>query len=217
MRNRNWSAMLGSLLAIFLPTQTPPQPPVEVPPVNPDITWTVLLSQAAPPAGTPPGGSRGPGEDILPILPGLISAKIWSDRPLFLWQGIARQIELISATGGIVWSQRLSETAQHCLYTGKPLSAGSYEWILYSSAKVAVTKIAFQIMQPIEQAKISAELEALEAQLPSASAEQLALQRANYFAERQLWSDVCREAFLVTNPTEELLGLRQTLPDLLAG
>lgn len=203
MRNFNWSALLGSLLAI-LPFQTSPQPPIHSPTVNPNITWTILLSQAAPPAGNPPGGSRGPGNGIVPLVPGVMSAEIWSNRPLFLWQGTARQIELIAANGNLVWSQRLAESARHCFYTDTPLASGAYEWMLYSPAKVAVTKIAFRVMQPEQQSEIKADLAALEAQLSGASLEQIALQKANYFAEKQLWSDVFREAFSVVNPSEEL-------------
>lgn len=217
MRNLNWSAMLGSLLAILLPSQTPPQPPVNAPSTNPDITWTILLSQAGPPAGTPPGGSRGSGDDIVPLIPGAISAETWSNSPLFLWQGTVRQIELVAATGSIIWSQRLTETAQHCFYTGAPLPSGSYEWMLYSPAKVAVSRVAFQVMQPEKQSRIAADLAALEAQLPAATPEQLALQKANYFAERQLWSDVFREAFSVTDPSQELSTLLETLPITLVG
>lgn len=207
MLNRNWSALLGSLLTIFLPAQSLPQPPIDAPSTNPDITWTILLSQAAPPAGTPPGGSRGPDNQIVPIAPGAISIETWSSRPLFLWWGVARQIELVAATGSLIWSQRLAETAQHCFYAGNPLPSGTYEWILYSPAKVAMTRVVFRIMQSEEQSRITADLAKLEAQLLTATPEQLALQRANYFAEQQLWSDVFREAFSVADPSEELAKL----------
>lgn len=207
---QNFSALLSSLLAILLPTQSPPQPPNNPPLANPDITWTVLLSQAAPPAGAPPGGSRGSDDQIIPIAPGAISIETWSNCPLFLWWGMARQIELVAATGDIVWQQRID--TDHCLYTGKPLPSGSYEWILYSSAKVAVTKVRFQVMQPEKQSEIAADLAALETQLAAATPEQIALQRANYFAKRQLWSDVFREAFSVINPSEELVELLKALP-----
>jgi hypothetical protein len=217
MRNFNWSALLGSLLAIFLPSQTPPQPPVDSPAINPNITWTILLSQAAPPAGAPPGGSRGPGDEIVPLLPGSISTETWSNRPLFLWQGVARQIELIAANGSIVWNQRLAETARHCFYTDTPLPSGTYEWILYSPAKVAVSRVAFRVMSPEKQARITADLAALETQLSTASAEHIALQKANYFAERQLWSDVFREAFSVAHPSKELSALLESLPTTLIG
>lgn len=217
MRHLNWSAMFGSLLAIFLPAQTTPQPPVNAPPVNPDMTWTILLSRAGPPAGTPPGGSRGPDDGIVPIVPGTISAETWSSSPLFLWQGTARQLELVTAAGSIIWSHRLAETAQHCFYTGAPLASGAYEWILYSLDKVAMTRVAFQVMQPQEQARIEADLATLNAQLPTATSEQLARQRASYFAERQLWSDVFREAFSVIEPSEDLAALLQALPAELVG
>lgn len=209
MRNFNWSALLGSLLAI-LSSQTPPQPPVNSPTVNLDVTWTTLLSQAVPPAGNPPGGSRGPSDEIMPLVPGVMSVQSWSNHPLFLWQGTARQIELIAANGNLVWSQRLAESARHCFYTETPLPSGTYEWILYSPVKVAVAKIGFRVMQPQEQSEIEADLAGLEAQLSSAPLEQIALQKANYFAERQLWSDVFREAFSVMNPSKELSTLLES-------
>lgn len=217
MRNLNWSALLGSLLAFFLPSQTPPQPPVDSPAVNPNMTWTILLSRTTPPAGNPPGGSRGPNDGIVPLIPGVMSAETWSNRPLFLWQGAARQIELIATNGSIIWSQRLPESARHCFYPDLPLPSGTYEWILYSPAKVAVSRVTFRVMQPEEQSQIRAALAALEAQLSGASLEQIALQKANYFAERQLWSDVFREAFSVMNPSTELSTLLESFPSTFVG
>lgn len=216
MPNLNWSALLGSLLAIFLPTQSPPQPPISSPPSNPEINWSNVFARVPPPARRPPGGSRGCGDEIIPIAPGVVGrAEIWSGCPLFLWQGTIRQLEVVQpTTGEIVWSHRVAATERTCLYTGTPLHPGPYEWIIYNPAKVAVTRIAFRVMSVAEREQIAAELAALEAQEPRRSEltpEQRALQRANYFAERQLWSDVFREACAVESPSNELLTALGTL------
>jgi hypothetical protein len=226
MRNPNWSALLGSLLAIFLPAQSPSQPPISSPPFNPDINWTDVFARVPPPARRPPGGSRGPGDEIIPLAPGAIGRpEIWSNWPLFLWQGTIRQLEIIqSATGELIWSQRIAATDRACFYTGTPLQSGAYEWVLYNVAKVAIIRVPFRVMSPKQQHPIAADLAALEAQLETqletqpalVSAEQRALYRANYFAERQLWSDVFREAFAVEHPSEQLVMALRTLTDRLS-
>jgi uncharacterized protein (DUF342 family) len=52
--------------------------------------------------------------------------------------------------------------------------------------------------------RITAELSQLEERLKGASAETMALEKANYFAERKLWPDALRELYSVSEPSAEL-------------
>jgi len=57
-----------------------------------------------------------------------------------------------------------------------------------------------------ERAPITADLKALETRLNAqkATSEEIALQRASYFAQRQLWGDVLQEIYSVESPSETL-------------
>ena len=45
-----------------------------------------------------------------------------------------------------------------------------------------------------------------------ASAEKIALEKANYFAQQELWSDALREIYAVPNPSAELTRIIQQIP-----
>jgi hypothetical protein len=68
-------------------------------------------------------------------------------------------------------------------------------------------------MEQEERDRISAELKNIENQLESASAspEVIALAKANYFADHNLWSDVLQQIYSVPEPSSELLALRQDI------
>jgi hypothetical protein len=62
-------------------------------------------------------------------------------------------------------------------------------------------------MESQKRDRIAKELTALEEQLKKqrASAETIALHKANYFADRGLWPDALRELYLVPKPSAELI------------
>jgi hypothetical protein len=68
-----------------------------------------------------------------------------------------------------------------------------------------------------ERERLAAELAALEAQLKAAgaTAEEIALERANYFAQRDLWSDALQEIDSAKNSSVELTGKLQDLVNYL--
>lgn len=211
MRRLNWAGLIGAILAAFSLNTPPSTPPVESTPPS-EVTWTVVFRRAPPPASRPPGGSRGEADQVYPIAPGQIGrTELWSDRPLFVWQGAIRQLEVTDAAGALFWSQAVAAEDRSIRYSGAPLQPGqTYEWIIYNLAKAAIARVSFQVMTATERDQIAADLETLTAQYSQAMPEQMALQRANYFADRQLWADVLREAFSVTDPSEELVSvLRQ--------
>jgi hypothetical protein len=166
-----------------------------------------------------PAGSRGGG--ICAIAPAKlgdrdakeedtqIPLEVWSDRPLFLWNikgGTAQRIELSrDGNKGILWYQHI-ERETRAVYDGKPLEPGqSYVWELFASVPYPVrTRVLFQVMEPEKRDRISVELTQLEERLKGASAETIALEKANYFAKEGLWSDALQELYSVPKPSAEL-------------
>jgi hypothetical protein len=59
-------------------------------------------------------------------------------------------------------------------------------------------------MEAQKRDRITKELTALEKRLKGASEETVALEKANYFTERELWSDALRELYSVPKPSAEL-------------
>ncbi|MGB5637004.1 MAG: hypothetical protein WBM86_30070, partial [Waterburya sp.] len=80
---------------------------------------------------------------ICPITPGLLEDKnvIWSDRPMFIWQGEVSQLTIYlydsfnpAREQQLLWSQTFTPQSpvskfHHLAYTGEPLQPGkSYDW-----------------------------------------------------------------------------------------
>ncbi|GET36992.1 hypothetical protein [Microseira wollei] len=135
---------------------------------------------------------------------------IWHDRPLFIWQGAAVRIELLaSPSEEVLWSKNLTPNDTTAVYEGEPLPAGQrYEWRLYRSDK-DFEVILFRILPKEERDRITAELNQLQTQ--GATAEEIALQQANYFAKKRLWADALQEIYSVPNPSEQLKQLGQEI------
>jgi hypothetical protein len=139
---------------------------------------------------------------------------IWSDRPLFIWQGVVQEIAvLIPDSETALWTKKVNSSDRTASYDGPPLEPGRlYEGRLYVSENDYSTQ-NIRIMAANERAVITAELNALEAQLKSqgATPEEIVLERANYFVKRRLFSDALREIYSFQNPSPELTKLSQDI------
>jgi hypothetical protein len=159
----------------------------------------------------PPLGSR---SSFCALTPGVLGETdvVWSDRPLFLWQGQAQAVILSDfETQVSLWSQEVAPTAGSVVYGGAALEPGQvYSWRL-SSPAFSGAQFVFEVM-PLEQRdRVTAELEALVAQYPDAPAETIALVRSKYFAEQGLASDALQMLYEVENPSVELVAARQAI------
>ncbi|NEP14150.1 MAG: hypothetical protein F6K14_28940 [Symploca sp. SIO2C1] len=131
--------------------------------------------------------------------------EIWHERPLFIWQGTVREIEVrLPATESAIWRYEVVEDEQQVFYEGPELQPGEeYDyWVRYEVTEEGETTtdektIPFIIKE--ERETIAKELMRLE----GASEEEKALARAEYFAEQGLWSDFMWEVFGVANPSVE--------------
>ncbi|NER46479.1 MAG: hypothetical protein F6J92_07260 [Symploca sp. SIO1A3] len=168
-------------------------------------------------------GSRGDEDEQLlcMITPGKLSdeqnqgtLRVWSDRPFFLWQGEITTIEVRKARSDeLVWQKDIPATDNSIFYEGEPLQPGQrYFW--QDSGKPQ-QKGSFRIMEAEKREAIAKELEALENRLKTegASAEEIALKRVNYFEGKELWSDVLREIYSVSNPSHKLQQMQENIQE----
>jgi hypothetical protein len=232
------AALMTTVLSIDPDIETVAQ---QIDPTSWIEIWTQLWAQDPPPAGgTVPGGSRG--DDFCQISPGK-TEKIWSDRPLFLLTkgiggGPIDRIELRSdrqdpkttiwtaseadeliaedENGRPIYIYTTSYNGEQTLEPGK-----NYHWLLFLSGAGEndyTSFTSFEVMSPEERAPITAYLKKLTERLiaEEADAEAIALERARYFAYKNMWADALQETYSVADPSEELLQLRETLPVQLA-
>ncbi|MEH2058600.1 MAG: hypothetical protein V7K97_21095 [Nostoc sp.] len=174
-------------------------------------------------------GSRG---GICPVSPGLVDTYfIWSDRPLFLWYSPEKetvQAQLIvrdETTEQVVWMQIVNLTDQKVFYSGeKSLEPGKrYQWQLLGKDNFNITlPSTFEIMAASDRNQIQADLHGLEQKLKGnkASQEEIALQKADYFANYKithktedgifhLWSDSFESLYKVDQPSPSFVAKRQ--------
>ena len=139
--------------------------------------------------------------------------EIWSLNPRFLWnisKGNVRTIELFDKNSNQpFWSQEVPEGETSFVYDGKPLKPGySYKWRIIADAPFPMKSIPveFKVMEAQKRLGITIWLALLEHRLKKqgANAEKIALEKANYFAEEELWSDVVSEIYQVQNPSRRL-------------
>lgn len=169
-----------------------------------------LFNNQKEPRDPGPGGTGGPRPAnlcwIAPI------GTLWNDRPLFVWRGDYRSIGVREkGTQQILGRGRASSAATplRWRYTGIALQPGkSYEWLFFfsQSSTSPLSWVPFKVMDTKSRNPITTDLNKLVAKLKAegASQEEIALQRANYFAKRQLWADVLQEVYSVNNPSEQL-------------
>ncbi|BBD63368.1 hypothetical protein NIES2109_62180 (plasmid) [Nostoc sp. HK-01] len=188
------------------------------------ISWvSQVIFKKEPPIQPRKGGSRpaiSNPDDICMISPDEPGTPriVWSDRPLFIWRGKVKKIVVINKSTGKKWTQSVTETQNISTYTGdEPLQPGqNYEWKVFFKDNVSL-KVPFQLMESQQRDRITADLSNLENQLKAEGkdTEVIALAKAKYFAENQLWSDVLQQVYSVQTPSGELEELYKNLPNKL--
>lgn len=185
------------------------------------LPWEKLFEEDPPPPRKQTiGGSRGPRRSFCAIAPSALEKTmvIWNEKPLFFWLGKVEQMEVHDGDQ-ILWSPDVSsgistEAYGSAIYDGKALQPGqTYDWVVFDQPDLP-TYIPFQIMAVRERDAIAKELTQLETQLKQqkATAEMIALAKANYFAQHHLWSDVLQEAASVKNPSPALTEFLRKIP-----
>lgn len=213
MNQQRWTAVLGSAIAVLASSHPAYGALLKPDPVAGSTTMAMIVPP--PPDPLQPKGSRG--DKVYAIAPSEIEGLnvIWRDRPLLIWEGAIALIEIIDAeTDELLWSQLVSPENRCVAYTGQPLQPGrSYEWRLCDQFDAVAHLVSFRVLEAEDRERIAAELAAIEAAAKTGGAtpEDIALQRAAYFAEQELWADLLQEAFFVENASTDLMMLRQML------
>ena len=164
------------------------------------------------------------------ITPGLLEPPntIWSDRPMLIWQGETPQLTIYlydsfdpDRDQQLLWSQTFSPQSpvskfHQLAYTGKALQPGeSYDLEIIipnsdpeQSLSYDRQRHTFQVMASRERDRISTELLALENQLATKgiNEEEIALEKANYFAKQGLWSDALQQIYSTPNPSDNFIS-----------
>ena len=174
----------------------------------------------------PPKGGRGP---ICLIVPQRLddpisqtqgTEELWSLNPVFLWNlegGEVNKIELLEkGHNEIFWSREVPIGETSLVYDGEPLEPGSsYEWQITANVPFLMKSISaeFKVMESHKRLPISTKLELLEKDLAKqgADAEKIALEKASYLAQQELWSDVIGEIYKVKNPSATLNREKQKI------
>lgn len=144
--------------------------------------------------------------------------KIWSLKPLFVWKGTVPKINVNSDDGKKTLFSKDVNGVDRILYQGEALQPGkTYKLEIFGTndKSHSIFSIPFQIMAAPEREEIATKLKDLEAMLKAkkANKEMIALHRANFFADRELWADVLQSALSVKNPSSsELKKFIQELP-----
>jgi Domain of Unknown Function (DUF928) len=183
-------------------------------PRKPRSLWQILLNSLK--REEPPLASRG---TICPILPGGLGSRnvIWSDLPIFAWGGQVNSLSIelrpydltkSYLSQPVIWRQSAMGKQQFVKYEGPSLQPGQkYSWQIAweildpknPSRKIVREEMprTFQVLDKSTRESLLSDLNALTVRLQSNgfSGEDLVLERAKYFADRQLWSDALQELY----------------------
>jgi len=219
MRKFNWvlSTLLLSAMISSVPTSASQVAKVQtnLSGSAKDIVQASFSKDNIPPTDPREGAvSRGP--CTIAPLDLKTNTEVWSDRPMFLWRGPIGKIEVRQqGRNDVLWRQPIEPGAGGIQYAGEPLQPGrTYDWVLFDLQNNAITSIAFKVMDARDREQVNTQLQSLERELKAkgATAQESAARRAQYFAQRQLWSDAWREAFSVDNPVAIIGTITQTTP-----
>ncbi len=167
------------------------------------------------------------GDELCPISPGNLGEQlIWSDRPLFIWQGEIPQskVNLYSSSANfnyerdeeLVWSQAIAANSVRITYSGEPLQPGFiYDWEFVTAKKTY--RSTFVVMTEEERQAITRDLAAIENQLTAEGKgnEEIAIAKADYLAQKQLWSDVLQQLYTIENPSLDLVSKTEDIEQYL--
>lgn len=213
----------------WFPLFANPKLKAETKPTNSFLSWVNIflpLSKPKPPVkprkavGRPLRGTSAPvPSSVCMISPDALQGKpnipriVWSDRPLFLWEGNVQQVGLMKNRQTTLWVQKLVPGKQFISYTGEPLQPGeTYYWVVFEGDTV-IGNTKFLVMEPQERQRITNKLKGLEQEQKAqgANGEAIALTKANYFIQEELWADALQQAYSVEKPSAELLKIRKDI------
>lgn len=177
--------------------------------------WLRLFGVSDPPFSSSRGVGRGDAPCLLTPVESE-GARVWRDRPVFVWLGLAEEIQIAldgdSVWGGTLMPQSGSTEAIRWLRYGaeQPLEPGQeYMWWMQWVGLSKTPDLYFEVVGGAERQAIDQDLMALTQEYADESPETVALARAKYFADRNLWSDFWAELLSLEEPSPEVIGVMQ--------
>ena len=146
---------------------------------------------------------------------------IWNTKPFFLWEGDIKKIAVAIPGNKEYLKTQIVTGNQSANYTGKPLEPGqTYRWLIFLNEREGTSPtmfVPFKIVEAPQRNRISAELRLLERlqKNEGADAENIAVTKAEYFAQKGLLSDSLQQFYSVPNPSPELLQIIEDIPNQL--
>lgn len=165
-----------------------------------------------------PGGSRSVMSNLCLVAPnGLVNLEssdnggnnrieIWHQNPLFIWQSEALSKIVLKNEkneSDIYWEKEIDTSSTYLFYDGKPLQIGeTYKLIVFAPYETEIYRL--QVLASNKHQQIEADLRKTQLEGDNLTQEEIALAKASYFIEKQMWSDVLWELYSIPNPTDEL-------------
>lgn len=136
------------------------------------------------------------------------NGKIYSTNPMFLWQGNLKKIAVAKLPSRKnFWDLENIGENNLAIYSGEEaLQPGKkYQWKAFLGENPSLLA-NFHLMDAQERQQITDELKILEQRLQTQGADEktIALEKADFFAKKELWSDVLQQVYSVPNLDKEL-------------
>lgn len=158
------------------------------------------------------------GNELCSISPGNLGKELmWSDRPLFIGRGETGKstVNLYSSSANfnyeqdeqLIWSQAIAANSVSIAYNGESLQPGfRYDWEFVTNGETH--RSTFVMMTEQERQAIAQDLAAIENRsvAEGKSKEEIAIAKADYLVQKQLWSDVLQHLYSVENPSVDLVS-----------
>lgn len=186
-------------------------------PAQAETRWSQLFNNSRPPDPPVPRGRR-PVSGFCAIAPNGtdpdIALPVTSDRPSLFWRGNVETVELwqaediepldqIDLTAPVDALRTVQLAPDQTLYQltldGELQPEQRYEWRVYRTGVREPFSFPFVVMATAQQTQIQQDLLTVEG-----TGEAVVIQRANYFANQQLWHEFWREVFTVEQPSDAL-------------
>jgi hypothetical protein len=162
------------------------------------------------------------GQTLCLISPGLISVgvtggfRIWHRRPLLIWQGEGTKIVMKQFDGAkaTLWDSPVSTGVESLAYPENYDAlqiGGKYTWeVVNTQLKNNKLVPQFGILAQAEWDQVATGIADLEQKLKESSAEDLAIAKAEFFEQRNLWSDALQVLYQVENPSADFVEQRRS-------
>jgi hypothetical protein len=152
---------------------------------------------------------------VCAITPGFIGKEltVWHDRPLFTWKGESAVIMVRDyQTREVIWSEPIDSKTQQVNYRGSTvLTAGKlYEWQVLGPNPTDSDRSVWTIFEAMPTAERQAIERDLKALVKQGDQEAIVLEKADYFAGKNLWSDAIQVLYSVDQVSPSFADQRRS-------